>query len=121
MPEQAKLLLLIGVITIISGLADAQGSLHAARIWDGTRVVWIEVGQSSIGFGVGIITYWLMVRYMRDIGITSPEMQTLLWFAVTIVSVTVLSGEFFHWTRFDQLVAVLVLAGVGWLLFRTPS
>jgi hypothetical protein len=49
----------------------------------------------------------------------SSEMQTALWFAMTISCVVVFSGRFFSWPRLEQIVATLVLAGLGGLLVRT--
>lgn len=49
----------------------------------------------------------------------SPEMQTLLWFTMTIIGVAIVSGQFVDWQRVDQAVAVAILIGLGWLLFRT--
>ena len=47
------------------------------------------------------------------------ETQTLVWFAVTIIGVAVLSGHFARWQRVDQVAGALVAAGAAWLLVRT--
>jgi hypothetical protein len=46
------------------------------------------------------------------------EIQTLLWFGITIIGVAVLRGRFFSWPSGDQVVAVGVMAGLAWLLAR---
>ena len=46
-------------------------------------------------------------------------MQTAVWFAMTIIGVVIFSGRFLSWPRLEQLVATLVLLGLGWLLVRT--
>jgi hypothetical protein len=53
------------------------------------------------------------------LSVTSAEMQTGVWFAMTIIGVVIFSGKFFSWPRLEQTVAVLVLLGLGWLLVRT--
>lgn len=117
--EQAKSLGLIVGITLISGIADAQGFLHAARIWNEGAISWGELGKSAIGFVIGIGMYWLSLRYMREVGVVAPEIQTLIWFGVTLVGVAVASGKVFRWPLREQGVALIVLLGIGWLLYRT--
>ena len=111
--------LLIIAITLLSGVGDAYGFTHAALVWQSGRFVPGEFARSAAGFAVGIGLYWLVLKYMTAAGVVSPEIQTIAWFAVTIVGVALLSGKFLAWPRLDQAVAVAVLAGVGWLLART--
>ena len=117
--ETWRLWLVIIVLTLLSGVGDAFGFTHAARVWQGGRLVWAEVARSAAGFAVGIGLYWLVLKYMIAAGIVSPEIQTIAWFGVTLIGVAVLSGKFLGWALLDQFVAVLVLAGIGWLLVRT--
>jgi hypothetical protein len=42
--------------------------------------------------------------------------QTLGWFAVTIVGVAVVSGDVARWSAVNKAIGVAVVAGVGWLL-----
>ena len=117
--EQVKLLMLIVGVTLISGIGDSQGFVHAAKMWQDSKIVWVEFGKSALGFGVGISTYWLAVRYFNKLGVLSPETQTLIWFGTTILGVAVISGKFLRCQAIDQVIAVGVLLGLGWLLFRT--
>ena len=75
--------------------------------------------RAALGFQFGVIMFWLALRFLAQFGTFSTEVQTLLWFAVTIIGVAALSGKFVGWHWLDQVVALAVLAGVGWLLFRT--
>jgi hypothetical protein len=118
-PTTPWLWLLIVVLTVLSGIGDAFGFTHAALIWQNGRLVWGEVARSAAGFAAGISVYWLVLKYMTAVGIVSPEIQTIAWFAVTLVGVAMLSGKFLGWPVLDQVVAVAVLAGIGWLLVRT--
>ena len=116
--EQARLLVLIVGITLISGIGDSQGFIHAAKMWQGGKVVWDELAKSAAGFVIGISSYWLAVRYLKEFGILSTETQTLVWFAVTIIGVALISRTFFVWQKLDQMVAVFVFLGISWLLIR---
>jgi len=113
-----SVLLIIG-FTLLSGLGDAQGFIHAGKVWQGDRIVWSEAFKSALGFQFGVFMFWLALRYLKGFGIVSAEVQTLLWFGVTIVGVAALSGKFVRWHTIDQAISVTVLVGIGWLLFRT--
>jgi hypothetical protein len=77
-----------------------------------------ELGKSALGFSVGIGSYWLAAKYFNEFGVLAPETQTLIWFGATIAGVAFISGQFLRWQAIDQAVAVVVLLGVAWLLFR---
>lgn len=117
--EQIRLLVIIVGLTLLSGIGDSFGFVHAAKVWQEGQLVWAEVGKSALGFVFGISVSWLTIRYLQQFGIFAPETQTLLWFGVTIVGIALISGKFFHWQKLDQVVAVAVLIGIGWLMFST--
>ncbi|MEP6987767.1 MAG: hypothetical protein ABI970_19360, partial [Chloroflexota bacterium] len=100
--EQIGSYAVIVILTILSGIGDAQGFLHAARMWQSGKLIWVEMGLSALGFAIGIALYWLALRSMNTVGITSPEIQTVTWFAVTLISVALVSGSFLKWTLLDQ-------------------
>ena len=111
--------LLVLVLIVLSGFADSLGFVYAAKIWQGGAVSWPDVGRSVLGFVGGITLYVFALKGMARMGVTSAEMQTAVWFAMTIIGVVIFSGKFFTWPRLEQSVAVLVLVGLGWLLVRT--
>ena len=113
--------LFIFVLLALSGLADALGFFYASRIWQGGALSWTELGKSALGWAVGISLYVVALRPMQSVGVTSAEMQTAVWFAMTIIGVVVFSGRFFAWQWIDQTLAVLVVVALGWLLVRTGS
>jgi hypothetical protein len=117
--NQGGTIVLLIVLTLISGVADAQGFVHAANIWQGGKLIWPEVLKSALGFGIGIVMYWICIRFLQDFRIFSPEIQTLAWFTATIIGVALFSGKFLHWHTVDQIVGIAVLCGVAFLLFRT--
>jgi NhaP-type Na+/H+ or K+/H+ antiporter len=117
--QQISIGVLLIVLTLISGLADAQGFVHASIIWQSGKLIWSEVMKSALGFALGIVAYWACIRFLQDFRIVSPEIQTLGWFTATIVGVALSSGKFLHWHTIDQIVGIAVLCGVAWLMFRT--
>jgi hypothetical protein len=110
--------LLITVFTALAGLGDAKGFIHASRVWQDGNFVWVEAYKCVAGFQFGMLMYWLALWKLSGHGIVAVEIQTLFWFVATIVGVALLSGRIVSWPVLDQAVAVCVLTGVGWLLYR---
>jgi hypothetical protein len=103
-------------LTLASGIGDSYGFIHATEAWRGGTLVGSELARSALGFAIGIGTYWLVVRYLKALGVQSTTVQTLGWFAVTIVGVAVVSGDVARWSAVNKAIGVAVVAGVGWLL-----
>ncbi len=116
-----RLSVLVAAFTIASGVFDALAFTHAAAMWKEGRVVWPEAGKSCGSFLLGMTAYWGAVRYLGEAGVVFAELQTLLWFAVTIVGVALLGGRFLHWQPTEQVVALAVMVGLGWLISRTGA
>ncbi len=114
--HQIGIIVLLVALTLISGFADAQGFLHASKTWLDGKLIWPELMQSASGFGVGIVAYWICIRFLQDFKIISPEIQTVGWFTVTIIGVAIFSGKFLHWPIVEQIVGIAVLLGMAWLL-----
>lgn len=55
-------------LTLASGVGDSYGFIHATGAWRGGALVGSELARSAIGFAVGIGTYWLVVRYLAELG-----------------------------------------------------
>jgi hypothetical protein len=121
MLEPIRLVSLIICLTLLSGLCDSYGFTHAAKVWQGGKLVGRELVHSAAGFVVGISLYWAAVYYLSEAGIVAAEIQTLFWFAITLIGVALLSGRLLQWHPMDQLIAAIVLVGIGWLLSRTGS
>lgn len=114
-----RLSVLVIGFTIASGIFDSLAFTHAANMWKDGRVIWMETSKSAGSFLLGMLMYWGAVRYLSEAGIVTAEIQTTLWFVVTIIGVAVLGGRFYHWPPLEQSVAVSVLLGLGWLISRT--
>jgi hypothetical protein len=109
---------LIVLFTTLSGLGDAEGFVHASKVWQDGRFVWSEALKCFAGFQFGMLMYWLALWKLSSHGVVAVEVQTLFWFAATIVGVALLSGRVLRWPAVDKAVAVTVLTGIGWLLCR---
>ena len=109
---------LILLFTILSGLGDAEGFVHASRVWQDGRFVWSEALKCFLGFQFGMLMYWLALwklSQQRNRGRGNPDF--------------VLVHRHHHrysdsqrpdlrWPGIDQVVAGCVLAGIGWLMCR---
>jgi hypothetical protein len=114
-----KSVLLIALMTVLSGLGDALGFIHAGKVWQDGRIDWSHALKSAAGFQFGVVTYWFVLRLLAEHGIVAVEVQTLFWFGATILGIALLSGELLRWPAIDQFAAGSVLVGIGWLLYRT--
>lgn len=106
-------------LTVASGLADAQGFIHASQIWRTGALVPSALTKSALAFALGMGLQWIAIRFFQQSGVMLVETQTMVWFAATIIGVGLMSGTFFHWAATDRAVAMGVVAGVAWLLVRT--
>jgi hypothetical protein len=106
------------VLTILSGVGDSQGFLYASRVWQDGRLNGSAALRSALGFTAGVICYWGAIRFFDLLGITSPGVQTVAWFVVTLAGVALVSGEFLRWSRVDQAVGLVAILAVGLLMLR---
>ncbi|MDR3576011.1 MAG: hypothetical protein P4L50_19270 [Anaerolineaceae bacterium] len=104
--------------TILSGFGDAQGFIHAAKIWNAKEIIWQEMLRSGLGYGFGVLVYWISLRFWGMLGIDSPEIQTFGWFVVTIVGVALINGEISKWSLIDRVAAIIAILCVGLIMIR---
>lgn len=121
MPENLIKIVPAAVTGILSGVGDSYGFIHAAKIWQKNQLQPEEMLKSGLGFAFGIGLYWISVKYLKELGINSPTIQTLSWFAATVVGVSLFSGEFARWPLPEKAVGLGVIAGLGWLMTRVSS
>lgn len=119
--ERLFSIIAIAALTLISGIADAQGALWASRLWDNDRFNVAAMLRSALGFGASVGVYFLTIRFFRNLGIVAPELQTAIYIGGTLITVALFSRVFFRWQTVDQVVAVLVLVGIVWLSVRTAA
>jgi divalent metal cation (Fe/Co/Zn/Cd) transporter len=120
-PNQIFSIIAIIVLTVLSGLTDAQGAVSASRMWQNGQLVPGELARASFFFAVGIALFFVAIRFMQQVGIVSAEIQSALWYSVVIVGIALISRAFFRWNIVDQIVALVVLGGILWLAVRTGA
>jgi hypothetical protein len=104
------------VLTVTSGVMDARGFVYAGRSWPDGALDWSAVGQSMLAFLAGISLYIGAVRFMQTMGLNAVALQSGIWFVATAIGIAALDGTVTQWTRLQQLVALLVMAGLAWLI-----
>jgi hypothetical protein len=109
----------IALFTIAAGLFDALAFSYSATMWQAGRLVWVQAAKAAASFATGIILYWIAIRYLHEAGVVLPEIQTLIWFVVTIVGVALLGGRLLQMPVLDQIAAANALISLGWLIVRT--
>lgn len=116
--QRLLFIIFITVLIVLSGIGDGQGFIHASTAWVNGKIVWKESILALLGFVGGAICYIWSTNFLKQSGIISVEIQTIVWFAVTIIGVALVRGDVLHWHLADQIVALIVLAGIVWLLVR---
>ena len=112
-------ILAIIFFSVISGIADAQGFIHASQGWLYGRPIPLELLKSILGFLIGGLGYIATVYFLQKSGIFSVEIQTMIWFVTAITVLAVISGKIFRWGHLEQMIAVLLIIGIGWLVIKT--
>jgi len=113
--------IMIVILTVITGYADAQGAIWASKIWENDRLNPDALWRAGLGFGIGIAVYFVTLKFLRNVGVVSPEMQTIIYMVIMLITVAVVSRTFFTWQPVDQGVAIAVLVGMVWLSIRTGT
>jgi hypothetical protein len=114
-------LIIVGILTIGSGLLDARGFVFASRAWPGGQLD-PKVGLLSLAsFAGGLTAYILAVKFMQNAGIQGVALQSGIWFVVTAVGIAVMDGTLLNWTRTQQVVGVAVAVALCWLISTTRA
>jgi hypothetical protein len=114
-------LIVVGLLTIGSGLLDARGFVFAARAWPGGQLD-PKMGLLSLAsFAGGLTAYIIAVKFMQGAGIQGVALQSGIWFVVTAVGIAVMDGSLLNWTRTQQVVGVAVAMALCWLISTTRA
>jgi hypothetical protein len=114
-------LLVVGVLTLASGLLDARGFVYAGKAWPGGQLDTKMGIISLLSFGGGLTAYVLAVKFMQGAGIHGVALQSGIWFVVTAVGIAAMDGTLLQWTRTQQIVGVAVAVALGWLISTTRA
>ena len=107
---------LVLLLTVLSGVMDARGFVHAGRAWPDGQLDWTAVGQSLLAFFAGISLYIGAVRFMQTMGLNAVALQSGIWFVATAIGIAALDGSVTQWSRPQQAVALVVMLGLTWLI-----
>ena len=114
-------LLIVGLLTVGSGLLDARGFVYASRAWPGGHLD-AKVGfLSLLCFAGGLTAYILAVKFMQNAGIQGVALQSGIWFVITAVGIAAMDGTILNWTRTQQVMGVAVAVALCWLIATTRA
>src|SRR6187551_1613717 len=114
-------LVVVGLLTLASGLLDARGFVYAARAWPEGQLD-LKMGLASLlSFAGGVSVNVLAVKFMQSAGIQGVALQSGIWFVVTAVGIAAMDGSLLQWTRTQQVVGVGVAIALGWLISTTRA
>jgi hypothetical protein len=114
-------LLVVGLLTVASGLLDARGFLYAGKSWPGGQLDARMGIIALLSFGGGLTAYILAVKFMQNAGLHGVALQSGIWFVITAVGIAAMDGTLLHWTRTQQIVGVAVAVALGWLISTTRA
>jgi hypothetical protein len=114
-------LVVVAVLTVVSGLLDARGFVYAARVWPEGQFDLKMAVASMAAFAGGISAYILAVKFMQNAGIVGVALQSGIWFVVTAVGIAAMDGTLMQWTRAQQVVGLGVAIALGWLISTTRA
>jgi hypothetical protein len=114
-------LLVVGLLTVASGLLDARGFVYAGKSWPGGQLDPKMGIISLLSFGGGLTAYILAVKFMQSAGIHGVALQSGIWFVITAVGIAAMDGSILQWTRTQQVVGVVVAVALGWLISTTRA
>jgi len=114
-------LLVVGLLTVVSGLLDARGFVFAGKAWPGGQLDPKMGIVSLLSFGGGLTAYILAVKFMQSAGIHGVALQSGIWFVITAVGIAAMDGTLLQWTRTQQVVGLAVAVALGWLISTTRA
>ncbi len=108
------------VVTALSAFLDAKGFVYAAQSWRSGSLVTSTAVLSLVYFIGGVTLYIVSIGFQQKLGVHSAAIQSIFWFAMTVVGVALMDGTIAHWSLAQRAVAVGVTIGIGWLLINAP-
>ncbi len=113
--------LLVGLLTIASGVLDARGFVYASRAWPGGSLD-LKIALASLAaFAGGVSLYIVAVKFMQSASIQGVALQSGIWFVVTAIGIASMDGTLVQWSRTQQVVGVAVAVALCWLISTTRS
>jgi hypothetical protein len=114
-------LVIVGLITVASGLLDARAFVYAARVWPDGQLD-LKMGLLSLTwFAGGVTAYIVAVKFMQNAGIHGVALQSSIWFVVTAIGLAAMDGSILTWSRTQQVVGLGVAVALCWLISTTRA
>ncbi|MEJ0084692.1 MAG: hypothetical protein WDO72_03345 [Pseudomonadota bacterium] len=118
---QVANLLIVGLITIASGVLDARGFVYATRAWPEGQLD-LKMGLLSlVSFAGGVSAYIVAIKFMQNAGIQGVALQSGIWFVVTAIGIAAMDGSLLTWSRTQQVVGIGVAVALCWLITTTRA
>jgi hypothetical protein len=114
--RSALLVFALVVVTALSAFFDARGFVYAAQSWRSGSLIAGTALLSLIFFIGGVTLYILSIGFQQRLGVQSAAVQSIFWFAMTVVGVALMDGTIAEWSAAQRTVAAGVTVGIGWLL-----
>jgi hypothetical protein len=113
--------IVVGLLTLASGLLDARGFVYASRTWPSGELD-LKMGLASMAsFAGGLTAYILSIKFMQHTGIQGVALQSGIWFVVTAIGIALMDGSIAQWTRAQQVVGIAVAVALCWLISTTRA
>jgi hypothetical protein len=113
--------IVVGLLTLASGLLDARGFVYAARAWPQGRLD-VKMGMAALlAFVGGLTAYILAIRFMQNAGVHGVALQSGIWFVVTAIGIAAMDGTIAQWSRTQQVVGMAVAVALCWLISSTRA
>ena len=118
---QVANLVIVGLITVASGLLDARGFVYATRAWPDGQLD-LKMGLLSLAsFAGGVSAYIVAIKFMQNAGIHGVALQSSIWFVVTAIGIAIMDGTIVTWTRPQQAVGLGIAVALCWLISTTRA
>ena len=114
-----KSALIIGalfLLTALSAFFDAKGFVYSAQAWRDGALIPATAFRAVVFFLGGVSVYISTIGLQQRLGVHSAALQTLFWFAMTIIGIALLDGTIAGWSVAQKAVGTAVTIGIGWLL-----
>ncbi len=104
------------IATALSAYFDAKGFVYASQSWKQGSLLIATSLLSLVTFIGGVALYIVSIGFQQRLGVQSAAMQSIFWFAMTVVGIALMDGTITQWSISQRVVGALVTIGIGWLL-----
>lgn len=106
------------VITLLAAFVEAHAYNYSFDAFKQGNIQWMLLALSFGVYSIGILIDYVSLYVLSKTSIFIPELLAAIFMVATLVGIALLSGQFLTWKTSDQIVAGLIVAGLGWLAFR---